>query len=626
MRKLPCVLTIAVFAAFIACGGPGSSGGGNVTLVSISVSPSSPTIQTGTMQQFTATGSFSDNTTKDLTSSATWSSSTTSVASISSSGVATAIAVGSTTINAASGTVTGSTTLTVSASAPPPATTADVLTYHNDNARTGQNLRETTLTPANVNATNFGKLFVISVDGKVDAQPLYVSNVAIPGNGTHNVLVVATEHDSVYAFDADTAAKLWQVSMLQSGEVTSEARFGCDQVSPEIGVTATPVIDRNAGPNGTIYVVAMSKNGSGTYFQRLHGLNLATGAEQFSGPQDVHATFPGSGDNSSGGSEIFDPGAYKERPGLLLLNGIVYTAWSSHCDVRPYTGWIIGYDQNTLAQVNVLNIVPNGSEASFWNSGAGLAADTNGNIFQLAANGTFETTLNSNGFPSQGDFGNAFLKISTANNRLTVADYSALFNTVSESNSDTDLGSGGAIVLPDFTDSSGAVRRLAVGAGKDGNIYVVDRDNMGKFNPNSNNIYQQLSSAIGSEFGIPAYFNNTVFYGGVSDKLKAFTITNAKLSSSPASQSANTFPYPGTSPSISANGTSNGIVWATDNATTAALHAYDARNLNELYNSNQAANGRDHFGTGNKFIVPTIANGKVYVGTTNGVGVFGLLH
>ena len=518
------------------------------------------------------------------------------------------------------------TTLTVSATAPPPPSTADVLTYHNDDSRTGQNLRETLLTPANVNASSFGKLFVISVDGKVDAQPLYVSNVAIAG-ATHNVLVVASEHDSVYAFDADTNTKLWQVSMLKAGESTSEPRFNCGQVSPEIGVTATPVIDRNAGPNGTVYVVAMSKNSSLTYFQRLHALNLATGAEEAGSPQDVHATFPGTGANSSGGSVVFDPGAYKERPGLLLLNGIVYTSWSSHCDIGPYTGWIIGYDQNTLSQTMVINIVPNGSEASFWNSGAAPAADAAGNIYQLAANGTFDSTLNANGFPAQGNFGNAFIKFSTANNKLAVADYFALFNTASESSSDTDLGSGGAMLLPDATDGSGVVRHLAVGAGKDGNIYVVDRDNMGKFNPATNNIYQQLTSAIGAEFGAPAFFNNTVFFGGVSDRLKAFSVTNAKLSANPTSQTGNTFPYPGSTPSISANGNANGIVWAAENGSTAVLHAYDASNLaTELYNSNQAANGRDHFGTGNKFIVTTVANGKVYVGTTNGVGVFGLLH
>jgi Big-like domain-containing protein/putative pyrroloquinoline-quinone binding quinoprotein len=629
--KRPELLVIALFAAFVACSGRSSSsssggGGSSATLVSISLSPSAPSIQTGGTQQFTATGAFSDNTTQNLTSTATWSSSNPSVATITSAGVASGVAVGTTTIKAASGTISGTTTLTVSATAPPPPTTTDVLTYHNDLARTGQNLRETLLTPANVDASNFGKLFVISVDGKVDAQPLYVSSVAIAG-GTHNVLVVATEHDSVYAFDADTGAKLWQVSMLKTGETTSEDRFSCGQVTPEIGVTATPVIDRNAGPNGTVYVVAMSKNSAPTYFQRLHALNLATGAEEFGGPQDVHATFPGTGANSNGGLVLFDPGAYKERPGLLLLNGIVYTSWSSHCDIGPYTGWIIGYDQNTLSQATVINIVPNGSEASFWNSGAAPAADADGNIYQLAANGTFDSTLNANGFPSQNDFGNAFIRFSTVNNKLAVADFFALFNTASESSSDTDLGSGGAMLLPDLTDGSGVVRHLALGAGKDGNIYVTDRDNMGKFNPSTNNIYQQLTSAIGAEFGAPAFFNNTVFFGGVSDRLKAFSITNAKLSTSPTSQTGTTFSFPGTTPSISANGNANGIVWAAENGSTAVLHAYDAANLaTELYNSNQAANSRDHFGTGNKFIVPTIANGKVYVGTTDGVGVFGLLH
>lgn len=593
-------------------------------LVSISVSPSGPSIQLGKTQQFIATGTYTDNSAKDLTSTVTWSSSNSAVATIAAGGMASSVGAGTTIVQGTLNGISGTTTLTVTALAP---SGNDVLTYHNDNARTGQNLHESALTPTGVNASTFGLLFVISVDGKVDAQPLYVSNAFIPNNGIHNVLVVATEHDSVYAVDADTGATLWQVSMLKSGESTSEPRFGCGQVSPEIGVTATPVIDRNAGPNGTIYVIAMSKDATGNYFQRLHALNLATGAEQFSGPQDLHASYPGTGDNSSDGAVIFDPGAYKERPGLLLLNGIVYTSWSSHCDIRPYTGWLIGYNQTTLAQVNVLNIVPNGSDASFWNSGAAPAADPAGNIYQLAANGTFDTTLNGNGFPVQSDFGNAFLKISTSGNVLSVADYFDMFNTVSESDNDVDLGSGGALLLPDLTDGSGNARHLAVGAGKDGNIYVVDRDNLGKFNTNGNNIYQQLSGAIGPEFGMPAYFNSTVFYGGYNDNLKAFSIANAKLSATPSSQTAITFGYPGTTPSISANGTVDAIVWVTENTDPAVLHAYDATNLaTELYNSNQAPNSRDHFGTGNKFIVPMIANGKVYVGTTSGIGVFGLLH
>ncbi len=503
----------------------------------------------------------------------------------------------------------------------------NVLTYHNDNARTGQNLNETILTPSNVKSTTFGKLLIDAVDGKVDAQPLYMSRVAIPGQGTRNVLFVATEHDSVYAFDADTGRTLWHVSLLKSRETPSDPR-SCGQVTPEIGITATPVIDPNSGPHGTIYVVAMTKDASGNYFQRLHALDITTGAQEFGQALEIQATFPGTGDNSSGGKVVFDPKQYEERAGLLLLNGVVYTTWTSHCDIRPYTGWVMGYNESSLAQVSVLNLTPNGNEGSIWASGAGPAADASGNIYLLAANGTFETTLDTNGFPNKGDFGNSFLKLSTSNKKLAVADYFAMFNTLAESNSDQDLGSGGALVLPEMMNSLGQIKHLAVGAGKDKNIYLVDRDQMGKFNRNNNNnIYQELPAALsGREFAMPAYFNNTIYYGSVGDSIKAFEFANAKLFTSPSSQTSNNFGYPGTTPSISASGTSNGIVWAAENGSTAVLHAYDATNLShELYNSNLAASSRDHFGSGNKFITPTIANGKVYVGTTNGVAVFGLL-
>jgi hypothetical protein len=509
---------------------------------------------------------------------------------------------------------------------PPGMSGVNVMTYHNDNPRTGQNLGETILTPSNVNATNFGKLFVISVDGKVDAQPLYLTQVSMPNQGTHNVLYVATEHDSVYGFDADSGTELWQVSMLGAGESASDDH-GCYQVTPEIGITSTPVIDPKAGPHGTIYVVAMSKDGSGNYHQRLHALDATTGAEEFGGPQNIQATFPGTGDNSSGGNVVFAPGHYEERAGLLLLNGVVYTGWSSHCDFRPYTGWVMGFDQSTLAQVSVLNVTPNGNEGSVWMSGAGLAADTAGNIFLLDANGTFDSAFDGNGFPAQGDFGNAFLKISTANQRLSVADYFEMFNQGAENGSDEDLGSGGALVLPDLTDGAGQTRHLAVGAGKDSNIYVVDRDAMGKFNSSKNNVYQEIQGGLSSSvFSMPAYFNNTVYYGAAGDRIKAFAISKALLGSTPASQTGNAFGYPGATPSISANGTNDAILWAAENGSTAVLHAYDATNLShELYNSNQASGGRDQFGAGNKFITPMITNGKVYVGTTNGVGVFGLL-
>ncbi len=500
----------------------------------------------------------------------------------------------------------------------------NVLTYHNDSARTGQNLNETLLTLSNVNSTNFGKLGSLSVDGRVDAQPLYVANLTVAGS-LHNVVFIVTEHDSVYAFDADTFAQLWKVTVLGSGETASDNR-GCDQVSPEIGITSTPVIDLSAGPNGTIFAVAMSKDNFGNYHQRLHALDVGTGAEISGSQKEIQATYPTAG----GGTTTFAPGQYKERASLLLLNGVIYTSWASHCDITPYSGWVMGYSETTLQQVNVFNFTPNGSEGSVWMSGAGPAADSLGNIYFLAANGTFDTTLNANGFPMNGDYGNAFMKLSTSGNSLSAADYFTMHNTVAESNADQDLGSGGALLLPDLTDGLGNIRHLAVGAGKDSIIYVADRDSMGKFNSTSDNIYQEISAngltGGSGVYAAPAYFNGTLYYGAVSDSLKAFTITNARVVAPPSSKTASTFAYPGTTPAISANGISNGILWAVQNSGgTGILHAYDATNLaNERYNSNQAGT-RDQF-SDNKFITPMIANGKVFVGTPTGVIVFGLLN
>jgi hypothetical protein len=499
------------------------------------------------------------------------------------------------------------------------------MTYHNDNTREGENTQETVLTTTNVNSSTFGKVGLYSTDGKVDAEPLYVPGVTI-GGATHNVLYVVTEHDSAYAFDADSGTVLWHVSTLGTGESTSDPR-NCGQVSPEIGMTSTPVIDPKAGAHGTIYMVAASKDGSGNYHQRLHALDLTTGAEQSGSPVSIQATYPSMGPESSNGQVVFDPKQYNERAGLLLLNGVVYLGWSSHCDIEPYTGWLMGYNETSLAQTSVLNLTPNGSEGSIWQSGAGLAADSSGNIYFLDANGSFDPSLDSKGMPSNGDYGNAFMKVSTSGNKLTPADYFTMSNTVAESNADEDLGSGGAMLLPDETDASGKVWHLAVGAGKDANIYIVDRDNMGKFNSSGNSIYQELGGALtGQEFGMPAFWNNTVYYGGVSDSIRAYPITQAKLATTPSSKTAHQFPYPGATPSVSSNGTSNGILWAVDNSNPAVLYAYDATDLTkELYDSSQAASARDQFGPGNKFITPMIVNGKVYVGTTNGVAVFGLL-
>ncbi len=519
------------------------------------------------------------------------------------------------------GSVTSATvTLTVN-----PPTTMDVTTYHDDISRTGLNPNEVELTPGNVASATFGKVGFFAMDGLVDAEPLLLSNVTIPGQGVRDVVYAVSENNSVYAFDATTGQVLWQVSVLGTGETASDDR-GCSQVMPKIGVTSTPVIDRSRGPNGAIYLVAMSKNG-GTYFQRLHALDLATGAELFGGPHTIAATFPGTGDNSNGTTVTFDPAQYKERTGLLLLNGQIYTAWASHCDDRPYTGWFMAFSETTLAPTSVLNVTPNGYDGAIWMSGGGLAADTSGYVYALDGNGIFDGTLNGSNFPSKGDFGNAFLKLSMFGG-LAVNDYFEMDNGISESSQDTDLGSGGVMLLPDMTDASNTVWHLAVGAGKDGFLYVVNRDSMGKYSSGSNNNYQPLAGVLGSGiWSVPAYFNKTVYYGPVGGSILAFGITNAKLSGSPSTQTPTSYPYPGASPSVSANGTANGILWAVENnSTTAVLHAYDATNLaSELYNSNQAAGSRDHFGAGNKYITPLIANGRVYVGTPTGVAVFGLL-
>lgn len=509
---------------------------------------------------------------------------------------------------------------------PTPTQRTDVLTYKNDVARTSQNLTESVLTPANVNYAGFGKLRVLAADGKVDAEPLYVSGLTLQG-AMHNVAFVATENDSVYAFDVDSGAQLWHVSLLGSGETVNDMpSYGCGQVTPTIGITSTPVIDPNAGPHGIIYVVAMSKSGSSSaYYQRLHALDLTSGAELLNGPVDITASYA-----TLAGTTTFDPAQYEERAALLLLGGTVYTSWTSHCDVPPYTGWIIAYSGSTLARTAVFNAAPNsgGVGPAIWMAGGGPAADASGNVYLLTANGAFETTLDANGFPNQGDYGNSFLKLSTAGGTLTATDYFAMYNAVSESGADQDLGSGGIMLLPDLTDSTGTVRHLAVGAGKDGNLYVVSRDSMGRFNPAANNIWQQLTGVLGGGvWSTPAYFNGTVYYGPNGNALLAFAVSEAKLAGAPSSRTATSFTYPGTSPAISANGSSAGIVWAHENTSPAVLHAYDATNLaHELYNSNQAPNGRDQFGAGNKFITPMVADGKVLVGTQSAVAVFGLIN
>ncbi|MDP9053150.1 MAG: hypothetical protein M3N93_02425 [Acidobacteriota bacterium] len=495
-----------------------------------------------------------------------------------------------------------------------------VPTYQYDNTRAGANTQEAVLTPSNVNTTQFGKLFAQQVDGLVYAQPLYLPNVTVPGRGAHNVVYIATEHDSVYAFDADNtagqnASPLWAVSFLGAGVTTVPYQDTfCNQITPELGITGTPVVDP---ASGTLYVVATTKEtagGSVSYVHRLHALDVSTGAEKPGSPVAIQATFPGTGEGGS--TLVFNPKNYKQRPGLLLLSGVVYAAFSSHCDIGAYHGWLMGYDAATLRQLTIYNSTPNGNEGSLWAGGAAPAADTSGNIYVVSANGDFDYA---SGGP---DLGESYIKLSSAGG-LAVRDYFTPFNYSGLDDSDLDTGSAGVALLGDEAGST-AHPHLMAGAGKEGRIYLLDRDNLGKWQSGSDSqIVQSLPGAIGGLFGNPSYFNKTLYFCGAGDHLKAFSVSNAQMSSAPRSTSSEAYGYPGCVPSISAGGTSNGIVWALGPA--GVLAAYDASNLGgELYTSNQNSQ-RDSLGQTVKFSVPVAANGKVYAGTAAALVVYGLL-
>ena len=497
-----------------------------------------------------------------------------------------------------------------------------ITTYRNDLARSGQNLNEKVLTLANVNPAQFGKLLSLPIDGQVYAQPLYLPSLTISGS-IHNVVFVATEHDSVYAFDADSARgenqrPLWQVSLIGVGEATARVTdvLNCTSIQPEVGITGTPVIDPSTN---TLYVVALTVGQDTHLIQRLHALDVTTGAERPGSPVVITASVPGTGSGlvSSGPTVEFDPDFYKNRAGLLLLNGVVYTAWASHCDSLTYHGWIISYSAKDLHQVAVFNTTPNAYQASFWMGGGAPAADENGNIYAVSANGQFDAEA------TGVDFGDSILKFSSP--ALAVSDYFTPFNQMDLDRNDIDLGSSTAVLLPDVAGSA-AHKHLLVSAGKEGRIYLIDRDHLGHFQAGGDTqIVQSLSGAIKSLFGGPAYFNNTLYFAAAFDTLKAFPISEAHIATSPSSQSADVFGYAGGVPVITANGSSNGIVWVVEGSAGGTLHAYDASNLsNELYNS-QIEASRDSLGSWLPFSVPTIANGRVYVGTSNSLVVYGLL-
>jgi hypothetical protein len=503
----------------------------------------------------------------------------------------------------------------------PTAQAQSVLTWHNDNARTGQNLKETILTLTNVNTTHFGRKFTLSVNGWTLAQPLYVPNVSIPGKGTHNVVYVATENDSVYAFDANgtPTTPLWRRDFTNPARGITAVPCAdtptCSPVGPAVGITGTPVIDATSH---TLYVVAFTKE-NGAYFQRLHALDITTGAEKFGGPVVIRASVHGTGAGSVGGTITFDPLIQNQRPALLLLNGVVYLSWASFGDVDNYHGWVLGYSAATLARVAVFNDTRNGSQGGIWLSGGGLSAGPGGYIFLLTGNGTFDANT-----PGGVDYGDSFLKLSPRGG-LSVADYFTPENQSTLNHFDIDLGAGAGLIPPT---QSGPFPYEIIGAGKQGTIYVVNRANMGKFNSTRNNAIQTVAGSINGYYGSPAYFNNAVYFSGWADFLARYSLTNGLLSTVPVSESLTKFNF-GSTPSISANDSANGIVWAIDRGenptATAVLHAYDARDVSkELYNAGENAT-RDKLGPGIKFSVPTVVNGKVYVATKSGLVVYGLL-
>jgi hypothetical protein len=499
----------------------------------------------------------------------------------------------------------------------------NVTTYHNDTARTGQNTSETVLTPALLTSSQFGRLFSQPVDGQIYAQPLVVSGVKINGV-QHQVVYVATENDSVYAFDGHTnqganASPLWHTSFINPSAgittVNSNGDIFCGDLVPQVGITGTPVIN---AATGTLYVVANTKE-NGVFYQRLHALDITTGLEKFGGPVVIQASVPGTGAASVNGVVSFDPLQENQRSALLLENGNVYIGWASHCDTDPYHGWIMSYNAQTLAQTGVWNSSPNGTRSGVWQGGAGLAGD-GVTVFFATGNGTADTMH---------DVGDSVVQLGLGTSGLVELDDFTAFNQASLSDSDSDLGSGGVLLLPTLTGQT--VSELAVAVGKEGRVYLLNRQNLGGFHSSGDEIVQELPGAVAGVWGTEAYWNNNVYFGGSGDNIKAFSFNaggTGLLSTTPTSESPEGFSFPGPTVSVSSNGTTNGIVWAieTDAYTSsgnAILHAYDATNLaTELWNSSQQP-PRDIPGPAVKFTVPTVANGHVYVGTSTQLSVYG---
>ena len=501
---------------------------------------------------------------------------------------------------------------------------AQVTTSQYNNSRTAATLHEKILTPQNVNAQQFGKLGAFRVDGAVYAQPLYVPAVPIPGKGRHDVLYVATEHDSVYAFDANRPGDppLWKRSFLDKARgvtTLSEDVVACPFIRPEVGITSTPVIDLKTG---TLYVLARTmiehKVGADEHFQHLHALAITSGVEKFGGPKLITASVPGKGAGASKGHIPFDALRQNPRAALTLVNGTVYMEWASSCDNDPYHGWVMSYDAQTLAQKSVLNVNPDGTQAGIWLSDTGPAVDREGNLYVPTGNGTFDAASGGR------DYGDSVLKLDGSS--LAIRDYFTPHDQQRISEADTDIGSSGPTLLPD---QPGPHPHLLLQPTKDSTIYVIDRDNMGKYHPDSDGLLQMIKIS-GSGLGAIAYFNRHAFFAASNDFLKDYAIKNARLTLHARSNTK--FADPGATPSISADGIKNAIVWAIATKTwdgpdtkNAVLYAFDATKLGDpIYKSEQNSQ-RDRAALAARFVIPIVVNGRVYFGTRSEVEVYGLL-
>ncbi len=530
----------------------------------------------------------------------------------------------------------------------------DVLSYHNDAGSTGQNLAETALTPANVSSATFGKRYSTTVDGQIYAQPLVKTGVNItvgPNPGVQDVVFAATQHDSLYAINASNGTVLWRDSFINpaAGVIpVPSTDLSSGDIAPEVGITSTPVIDASSN---TIFVSAKTREtvaGQNHYVYQLHAIDLSSGAEKFGGPRTIGDTVflgganynfvsgpsvAGTGLGSVGGQVTFNAMRELNRTALTLVNGSVYVAFASHGDVDPYHGWILGYSASNLQPTAVFNTTPNGSDGGIWQSGGKIASDAQGNLYVETGNGTFDSTLNAGGFPSTADYGDSFLKLtrdsSTSANPnpngwgLGVADYFTPFNQATLNAGDSDLGSAGPVLLPALAGSA-AHPNLMEGEGKEGRVYLIDTatGQMGKFDPNVDHVVQESAAANSGAFDTAAYYNGAFYVIRPGGKVQQFSIANGVFAATGV-VSTDSYPWPGATPSISANGNTNGILWALDKSTS-QLRAYNASTLAELYTSNQAA-ARDALGAALKFAVPTVANGMVCAGTYNALDIYGIL-